>query len=187
MLLNAFVEQRRSLFSAFGLERSDANCALCELYAAPFIHGPALAAELQFLNNRLGHFPEENEMRTAHAQLHQMVGALSPVTVLEALEDDLAGACSDTIDLAGMIETAMERENELASRRVRLSESARREAEQDRTAFEEALAERRQAADIASDCVASVADARQLHFRSMANSVIGEIHSVSQAWQELIR
>ena len=185
MLFSAFAEQRNALLSKLGLERSEETGALCDLYAAPFIHGPALAPELRRLQDRFDQLPEESEIRTAHAQLHHMLESQpSTSEALEALQDDLS--CTD--DLAGMVETQLEREKELASRRTRAAESAKREAEEDRSAFEAALAERMEAADLRSERLATEADMLTAErMRSMANSVIGEIQSVSQAWQEFIR
>ena len=196
MLFSAIAEKRNALFSgldtpldlvgrALGLEKSDDTGALCDLYAAPFIHGPALAPELRRLQDRFDQMPEESELRTAHAQIHQMLESQPAASeALEALQDDFS--CTD--DLAGMVETQLEREKELESRRVRATESARREAEEDRPAFEAALAERMEAADLSSESLAREADMLTAErMRSMANSVIGEIQSVSQAWQEFIR
>eukprot|EP00966_Prymnesium_polylepis_P180909 4190267-Prymnesium_polylepis.2 len=102
---------------------------------------------------------------------------------LAALED--ATSCTD--DLAGIAETQLEREKELASRRIRAAENAKREAEQDRAAFEEALADRMQAADLSTERLASEAEALNVTARSVASSVLGEIATVSAAWQEFIR
>ncbi|KAL1520310.1 hypothetical protein AB1Y20_021901 [Prymnesium parvum] len=184
-MLSVLAEQRKTLLSALGLEPLGTG-ALCELYAAPFTHGPSLAAEVRRLHDRFEPFGDEAQLRTAHAQLHQMDGEAA--SLLEAVAQlQYTGVHTD--DLASMASTQRQREQELSSKREHAKANATAEVEQGRAAFEEELAERTQAANRSTDRLqveAVAATSRQ--FKSMANSMLGEIQSVSNAaWQEFMR
>lgn len=181
---NALTESRKTIFSAFGLEQPDAG-ALCDFYAAPFVHGNILMPEIRRLQERLEHIPEEGQLRTAHAQLHQMSTDLGFIEeALSALPDMVP--CTE--DLAGMVDIQLQGEKAHQSNRMRAAEIARNEVTADRAAFEQALAERIREADANCDRLASEVDALvvdQVH--SLANTVLGgKIQSVSQAWRAFV-
>lgn len=113
--------------------------AVCDLYAAPFVHGPALEAEARRLDTALSRFPEQAQVRQAHEQLHtielelpSVSAALMAVSAPELPGDFGAG-------VRAIVSTRLAREADLDARRERDVAQVKAQAEEGRQAFKENL------------------------------------------------
>lgn len=124
---------------------AEEEVTLCDLYAAPFIHGPSLAPEIGRLQSHINYFPDAAALEQAHAQLFQIKEELPSISpLLECLRD--AELC--TQDLYDLVCSYTEADVE--GRRLRLVDDARGDAERGRAAFEEKITARIRAADEAA-------------------------------------
>ena len=113
--------------------------AVCDLYAAPIVHGPALEAEARRLDTALSRFPEQAQVRQAHEQLHtielelpSVSAALMAVSAPELPGDFGAG-------VRAIVSTRLAREADLDARRERDVAQVKAQAEEGRQAFKENL------------------------------------------------
>lgn len=146
-----------SLKRFLGVEKEEPT--LCDLYAAPFIHGPAVNTETRRLQSHIDDFADAADLERAHAQLLQMKEELPAIRAsLDILQD--AGLAAD--DAHELVASHVRREKDSDGRRQRLADQARRDAERDREVFEEKIAARMEAADeAASRMIAEATQSRR--------------------------
>ena len=107
-------EASSKLQHTLGVGSSNANAtSVCDACAAPFVHGPALQAEINKLQLALDHSPEEGVLRAAHESLKQLDNELhlvttSAVSPLTALADPPAAEKSSRA--AAAVAALLERE-----------------------------------------------------------------------------
>lgn len=155
-MLDALAEGRAALLGALGLEAGGA--ALCELYSAPLSHGAALSPEIRRFQASFDRLPEERQIRMAHAQLHSMEREVEQARDgLTALE----GTAPPTDDIAAMALSLIQRGRELGERREYARAAAEKEAASERETFEQAMAERREAADQTTQQLRAELEARR--------------------------
>lgn len=132
---------------------------VCDLYAAPFVHGPAVEPEIRRLQGTFDEAPELAQLKEATEQLAQLEGEMG------FLHNDLVslatvGRCGERA--VATVSALVGREAEHATRRQHAIEETAAAAQHDRAAFEQTLAARRREVDAAAQRLAEQSAQRQL-------------------------